>query len=96
LDSLGREWHEVVGKELDAYEVILKVEHGYQLHRFGWLWAPPDLQPRPEDLRGPEWQLVNNTQPTFTACEAIAAELPIIGGPVKVSEGAEIRRSTNP
>ena len=89
----GTVWIRVVGKELDDYEVIVKAGHGYQLLRFGWPWIPANVSPRPSELSKPKWQLVGDTQPSIAGAEALASSNPIIGGPIEVSKGAEIRRS---
>lgn len=89
-DRIG--WFQVAGKELDAYEVVVRAGAGYQLLRYGWLWMPPNIRPRPSEISKPKWHLVDSTFLDHEEAERYAAETPIIGGPVEISKDAEIRR----
>lgn len=86
-------WLRVAGKEIESSEVIVKAGTGYQLLRFGWLFMPASIRPRPSELSKPSWHLVGTTQPTLSEIEAMGRGYPRIGGPVEIAAGAEIRRA---
>ncbi len=89
---MGAEMHQVVGLEIEPWEVIVKMDNGYQLLRYGWTWMPPNVRPRPSELSKPKWKLVEMPTDTFQSAELYSKGVPIINGPVEVTDGAEIMR----
>lgn len=94
-ELMGREMIQVVGLEVEPWEVIVKVDNGYQLMRYGWTWVHRDVRPRPSDLSKPKWMLAASTVGSIQAAMSASHSLPIIDGPVEVTDGAKIIRIAN-
>ena len=85
---------QVVGLEIDSWEVIVKVDSGYQVLRYGWTWMPRNVRPRPSELSKPKWMLVGGTVGSIEAAMNTSHAMPVIEGPVEVTDGAEVIRIT--
>ena len=83
---------QAVGLELDSWEVIVKVDNGYQVLRHGWTWMPHNVRPRPSEISKPRWLLVSTTCLSVDEALELSRSIPIINGPVEVTDGAEIIR----
>ena len=79
----------LVGLVLDSFEVIVKVKYGYQVLRYGWHWVG-NVTPKLNKTSHAKWILAGNTVLTVELARKLANDLPIINGPVEVTDGAEI------